>query len=111
MNRSLIFCLVAFLAVSNGNVVKVNVKALNEALKNKKTDEVVKKEESSVALPAPSLSAEGKASYNFGVDFTTSVSVSSLQCIFNQGYKVAFVQIYSPSNGGSVNNAGCQSVI
>lgn len=45
------------------------------------------------------------------MDFAVSASLSTLQCIYQAGYSSAFIQVYGPSNGGSVNNAGCQSVI
>jgi len=60
---------------------------------------------------APPLKLDDKAAYNFAVDLAVSASLSTLQCIYQQGYTSVFVQVYGPANGGSVNNAGCQSVI
>uniref|UniRef100_A0AC34FN65 Lysozyme n=1 Tax=Panagrolaimus sp. ES5 TaxID=591445 RepID=A0AC34FN65_9BILA len=60
---------------------------------------------------APPLDLSAKAAYNFAVDFAVSASLSTLQCLYQQGYNSVFIQVYGPANGGSVNSAGCQAVI
>ncbi|KAE9554516.1 hypothetical protein FO519_002272 [Halicephalobus sp. NKZ332] len=82
---------------------------LQNKISNKLPEHIVPQKEA--ALPAPSLPLDPKASYNFAIDVQTSASTSTLQCVYNQGYKTVFAQIYGPGSGGSVNNAGCQTVI
>uniref|UniRef100_A0AC34GZU2 Lysozyme n=1 Tax=Panagrolaimus sp. ES5 TaxID=591445 RepID=A0AC34GZU2_9BILA len=54
-------------------------------------------------FPAPRLNASAKAAYNFAVDITAYGSVSTFQCLYQQGYNAIFIQAYSPANGGSIN--------
>lgn len=62
-----------------------------------------------VVNQAPRL--ENKGAYNFAVDIASGSSLQNLQCIYQQGYKTIFAQIYTPNNGGQVNQQGCQAVI
>jgi len=74
---------------------------VGKALKNSDVEE---------PLPAPALPTD-KASYSFAVDFSASASVSTLQCIKQNGYAAAFIRVYMPANGGQVDTIGCASVI
>ena len=51
-----------------------------------------------------------KSAYSFAIDISGYASVSGLKCVYQQGYNAAFVQVYSPSNGGSPNNNGIQTI-
>ena len=47
----------------------------------------------------------------YAVDFTVSASPSTLKCIEDAHYSTVFIQVYKPSNGGSVNTDGIQNLI
>uniref|UniRef100_A0AC34FWU0 Lysozyme n=1 Tax=Panagrolaimus sp. ES5 TaxID=591445 RepID=A0AC34FWU0_9BILA len=51
-----------------------------------------------------------KSAYNFAIDIAGYASVSTLQCVYQQGYEAIFVQVYSPYNGGSPNLNGIQTI-
>uniref|UniRef100_A0A914XZF3 Lysozyme n=1 Tax=Panagrolaimus superbus TaxID=310955 RepID=A0A914XZF3_9BILA len=51
-----------------------------------------------------------KSAYNFAIDISGFASVSTLQCVYQQGYDAVFVQVYSPSNGGSPNQNGIGTI-
>jgi hypothetical protein len=115
--RSLIFCLIFLIVVDATQLLpktssKNRHSRLLSLLKRIKGRHSSSSSASAVALaPAPPLDLSAKAAYNFAVDFGVSASLSTLQCLYQQGYNAVFIQVYGPTNGGSVNNAGCQSVI
>ncbi|CEF67772.1 Glycoside hydrolase, superfamily domain-containing protein [Strongyloides ratti] len=49
--------------------------------------------------------------YAYAVDVLGSLTTSQFSCIKSSGYSAVFTQIYSASNGGTVDTNGCQSVI
>jgi hypothetical protein len=51
-----------------------------------------------------------KSAYSFAIDFAGYASLSGLKCIYQQGYNAAFIQVYSPSNGGTPNQNGIQTI-
>jgi hypothetical protein len=108
IGRSLIFCLIFGIIFADATqILQASSKNRHARfltiLKNKKIHPLVPL--------APPLDLSAKASYNFAADLAVSASLSTLQCIYKQGYNSVLVQVYGPANGGSVNNAGCQSVI
>jgi hypothetical protein len=58
------------------------------------------------ALAAPMEKEGAKISYAYAVDVIASTSTSTFNCYQQQNYRTAFVQVYQPTNGGSVNPNG-----
>ncbi|TKR87425.1 hypothetical protein L596_011825 [Steinernema carpocapsae] len=62
------------------------------------------------ALSAPLSSETDSSRYNYAIDVAQTVSAQTFKCIFDQGYKTAFVRVYKPDGTGSVDQAGVQNV-
>jgi hypothetical protein len=62
------------------------------------------------ALAAPLEKDDAKISYAYAVDVAAPTSTSTFNCYRQQNYRTAFVQIYQPANGGSVNPNGPANV-
>ena len=62
------------------------------------------------ALAAPLEKDDGKISYAYAVDVAAPTSTSTFNCYRQQNFRTAFVQIYQPANGGSVNPNGPANV-
>ncbi|KAI6179232.1 hypothetical protein M3Y98_00588200 [Aphelenchoides besseyi] len=48
--------------------------------------------------------------FSYGVDVVSSVSQTTFQCLSRQGYSLAFLRIYSPSNGGQADSTGINNI-
>ena len=49
--------------------------------------------------------------YHFGVEVAASSTPSSLKCLHQIGYVTAFIKVYGPSNGGAIDQQGCETVL
>jgi hypothetical protein len=62
------------------------------------------------ALAAPLEKADAKFSYAYAVDVAAATNTQIFNCYRQQNYMTAFVQVYQPANGGSVNLNGPANV-
>uniref|UniRef100_A0A914DVW4 Uncharacterized protein n=1 Tax=Acrobeloides nanus TaxID=290746 RepID=A0A914DVW4_9BILA len=74
-----------------------------------KYKEIGEKESPSTIPLAPPL-PQIKAGYSFAVDISTPALASNFQCLASNGYLAAFIRVYSPTGGGTVDMAGITSV-
>jgi len=49
--------------------------------------------------------------YAYAVDVYTAISQSNFQCMYNNGYSVAFVRVYTPYGGGSPDSNGASNIV
>uniref|UniRef100_A0A7E4ZXM0 Lysozyme n=1 Tax=Panagrellus redivivus TaxID=6233 RepID=A0A7E4ZXM0_PANRE len=52
-----------------------------------------------------------RSTYNFAIDTANQGTLAAFKCIYNLGYKTSFIQVYNPTNSGSVSQYGNQNVV
>jgi len=62
-------------------------------------------------LLSSSCPATQASTWSYGVDVWTAVDQSTFQCVYNSGYSIAFIRIYTPDSGGKNDTNAVNNVV